>query len=175
MLRFAYADPPYLGMCKRYDHVHPDGRCWDDIETHRLLIERLAEYDGWALSLSSVSLQAVLPLCPRGVRVMAYCKSWASWKPGVHPVYAWEPVILKPGRKGRLRRSDGHSNVTNVDWLLTAARQQGFFGAKPDEFTWWVLASLNVLPSDEFHDLFPGSGAVTRAWDAWRNQLRLTA
>ena len=54
-MRFAYADPPYLGCCKLYDHHHPDGLCWDDPETHRLLIKRLmTEFpDGWALSLNS--------------------------------------------------------------------------------------------------------------------------
>lgn len=35
-MKFAYADPPYLGCCKLYDHFHPDGRCWDDVDTYRL-------------------------------------------------------------------------------------------------------------------------------------------
>ena len=49
-MRFAYADPPYLGKCgKFYDHNHPDGRCWDDLLTHKLLIDRLlGDYpDDW--------------------------------------------------------------------------------------------------------------------------------
>lgn len=52
--RFAYLDPPYFGLCNRYDHNHPagdrpfDGRCWDDLETHVRLI-------AWALSLSSTA------------------------------------------------------------------------------------------------------------------------
>jgi len=39
----AYADPPYLGCCGLYDHFHLDGRCWDDVETHQVLI--LSEYE----------------------------------------------------------------------------------------------------------------------------------
>src|SRR5690606_1435371 len=59
VVRLAYADPPYLGCCRLYQHHHPDGRCWDDLETHRLLVERLCdEYpDGWALSATSSSLR----------------------------------------------------------------------------------------------------------------------
>jgi hypothetical protein len=62
-VNFAYADPPYLGCCSLYQHFHPDGRCWDDAETHRLLIERLrAEFpDGWAMSASAPSLRVLLP------------------------------------------------------------------------------------------------------------------
>src|SRR5215471_1269079 len=41
---FAYADPPYLGCCRLYDHHHgDDGRCWDEPATHELLIARLCE------------------------------------------------------------------------------------------------------------------------------------
>ena len=73
-MRFAYADPPYLGCCKLYEHYHPDGRCWDDLETHALLVARLVEDypDGWALSLSSPSLREILPLTPTDARVEAW-------------------------------------------------------------------------------------------------------
>lgn len=68
-MKFAYADPPYYGMCgKYYEHFHPDGRCWDDIETHHLLVERLVrDYpDGWALSCAEPDLFWLPPLCPPG-------------------------------------------------------------------------------------------------------------
>lgn len=63
-MRFAYADPPYLGCGSLYAKYHPDALIWDDPETHRKLIQRLVdEYpDGWALSASNLDLQ-------RGVRV----------------------------------------------------------------------------------------------------------
>jgi len=51
-MKFAYADPPYLGCGKLYAAHHPDALDWDDPETHFDLIGRLFdEYpDGWALS-----------------------------------------------------------------------------------------------------------------------------
>jgi hypothetical protein len=67
-MRFAYADPPYLGKCgKFYGHNHPDGRCWDDLATHEFLVKRLeAEYpDGWALSLSALPRCRLSSLCAR--------------------------------------------------------------------------------------------------------------
>ena len=64
-MRFAYADPPYLGCCYLYQHPDQDG-CWDEPATHRALIARLvAEYpDGWAMSASTPSLQTILPSLP---------------------------------------------------------------------------------------------------------------
>jgi hypothetical protein len=38
---------------------------------------------------------------------------------------------------------------------------------------WWVLALLGVRADDEFTDLFPGSGAVGRAYERWRAQAPL--
>ncbi len=174
-MRFAYVDPPYLGMCKRYGHAHPagdrpfDGKCWDDPETHRLLIDWLCvEFpDGWALSLSTPSLQTILPMCP-SVRVLAWCKSWVSFKPGVNPAYAWEPVILFGGR------NHGRHHSTVSDFFLTPSTfGRGFEGAKPEALIWWLLACLNARADDELVDLFSGSGAVTRAFDAWQRQSPL--
>lgn len=99
-MRFAYADPPYLGCCGLYDHYHPDGLCWDDLSTHVSLIRRLVtEYpDGWAMSLSAPSLRALLPLMPADVRVGSWVKTFSAFKKGVRPAYAWEPVIFRGGR-----------------------------------------------------------------------------
>lgn len=169
-MRFAYADPPYLGQCSRYEHHHPDGKCWDDMETHRSLIQQLGEYDGWALSCGAKDIVWLAPMLPDSARVLAWCKTWASWKPGTYPAYAWEPVILMGQRKRRWKHGDAQ---TPRDWLACPAHQQGFFGSKPPEFVRWVLDCLGVTPEDEFVDLFPGSGAVTRAYEAWRNQLPL--
>ena len=168
-MKFAYADPPYLGMAKRYADQHPDAMIWDDPETHRALIERLsADYDGWALSLHVPSLPVILSMCPQGVRVMAWCKSWASWKPGVYPAAAWEPVIIRrPARKQRWKNGMG---TTPSDFFVCPAMQNGFFGAKPPQFVWWVMACLGVGLDDDVDDLFPGSGAVTDAIQAWRRQ-----
>jgi hypothetical protein len=45
--------------------------------------------------------------------------------------------------------------------------RKGFPGAKPDAFCYWIFEGLNLLPTDDFVDLFPGSGAVTEAWQRW--------
>lgn len=44
-------------------------------------------------------------------------------------------------------------------------------GQKPPAFCFWIFELLNLRPEDEFHDLFPGSGAVGRAWEKWRSGL----
>lgn len=170
-MRFAYADPPYLGCCKVYDHYHPDGRCWDDIETHALLVKRLSsDYpDGWAMSLSAPSLFDIVPLCPPGARVSAWVKTWHQIRPKVPVQFAWEPVIFMGGRR---RVNDPMVR----DWLATpATKMRGTKGAKPDAFCFWVFDQLGAEPTDQLDDLFAGSGAVARAWDSWGRQLRLSA
>ena len=90
-MRFAYADPPYVGC----GHYYPEKAEVDQIA----LIDRLiGDYpDGWALSCSSPSLQRLLGACPRDVRVMAWVKPFAVFKPNVGVAYAWEPVIVRGG------------------------------------------------------------------------------
>lgn len=162
-MRLAYADPPYLGLCSAYDHDHGvDGRCWDDVDTHRALIDRLVdEYpDGWALSMSSVHLKVLLPLCPEDVRVAAWVKPFASFKPGVAPAYAWEPVIFHRSAPADRTRPSGR------DFIAEPIRMQaGFFGAKPLAFCQWVLQLLDYRPGDELDDLYPGTGVMAEAVD----------
>lgn len=168
-MRFAYADPPYLGMCKRYYHEHHGGGCWDDIETHRALIERMGEYDGWALSLTSGNLRTILPMCPESVRVAAWVKPFGVFKVNVNPAYVWEPVIFRPAHV-----SLGRGIPTVRDWLAESITlKRGIVGAKPERFALWLFDLLGVQPGDEFHDLFPGSGAVTAAYERWQAQQPL--
>ena len=173
-MRFAYADPPYLGKCgKFYGHNHPDGRCWDDLATHEFLVKRLeAEYpDGWALSLSSTSLQAILPLSPAGVRVAAWVKPFCIFKKGVRPAYAWEPVLFRGGRNAHHPPPlKGGKQTTPKDYVaVNITLKKGLTGAKPLAFCEWVLDLLNVQPGDEVDDLFPGTGVMGRAAVARRS------
>src|SRR5689334_19267244 len=103
-MKIAYADPPYLGCCARYGHEHGEGGCWDWPHTHASLIARLSlEFpDGWALSASSASLPILMRFC-EDVRVGAWVKPFAVFKPNVNPAYAWEPVIWRGGRQPRSR------------------------------------------------------------------------
>ena len=40
-------------------------------------------------------------------------------------------------------------------------------GTKPAAFCRWVFTLLGAAPADSLDDLFPGSGAVSRAWAAY--------
>lgn len=163
-MRFAYADPPYLGCGALYAKHHPDALDWDDPETHRRLIMRLCdEYpDGWAMSLSSPSMRTILPMCPEDVRWGPWVKPFASFKPGVNPAYAFEPVIWRGGRP--FSRQDD----TVRDWCsANITLQRGLTGAKPRGFCRWIFAILNAEPGDVLDDLFPGTGAVAAAWEEW--------
>lgn len=170
MMRFAYADPPYLGLsAKIYGGMHAEAAEYDKPETHQRLIDRMdSEYDGWALSTHSPALRVILPMCPDDCRVMAWVKPFCSFKPGVGVAYAWEPLIVRGCRK-RTREQP-----TIRDWVAAnITLQRGFPGAKPESLCFWLFEVLNLLPDDIFDDLFPGSGAVTRAWNVWKAQQRL--
>lgn len=158
-MRFAYADPPYLGCGDLYAKHHPDALVWNDPETHRALIARLvADYpDGWALSLSSPSLRVLLPMCPEDCRVMAWVKPFAVFKVNVGVAYAWEPVILRGGR----RRTRSQPSI--FDWIAVPANPRpGEYGIMPGSkrppFVRWLLDVLNAQPGDVVDDLFPGTG-----------------
>ena len=159
---YAYADPPYLGLGKRlYGKHHPEAAIWDDIETHKQLIDSLCVYDGWAMSLTSGSLQKILPLCPSDVRVAAWVKPFASFKPGVNPGYAWEPVIFCGSRK-RTRDED-----TVRDWVAAnITLKKGLPGAKPHQFCLWICDLLGYEQGDTLTDIFPGTGSMQTALDS---------
>ena len=167
-MRFAYADPPYYGKCgKFYGHNHPDGRCWDDLTTHKLLIERLlSEYpDGWALSCSSPDLFALLPLCPPPpvTRIGAWIKPFCVYKKGVRPAYAWEPVLFAGGRnKNHPPPPKGGEQTTPTDYIVAnITLRKGLTGAKPPEFCRGVLDLLGYIDGeDTLDDLFPGTAIM---------------
>lgn len=163
-MRFAYADPPYLGLSKFYADRHPEAMIWDDPGTHARLIANLcSEYpDGWAMSLHVPALRTILPMCPEDVRICSWVKPFASFKPGVRVAYAWEPVIVRGGRKGT------REDRTVRDWVAAnITMQRGLVGAKPRDFCRWVFEVLGAQPGDTLDDLFPGSGAVGAAWAEW--------
>lgn len=174
-MRFAYADPPYPGQAHLYKN-HPDFAGEVD---HAQLIERLqGEFvDGWALSTSAAALGDVLALCPRGrpvaggVRVCAWIRGVVP-RPPARVMWTWEPVIYRTS-KWRLRHE--HDFVRDT---LTAMQPSGFLGgqikgAKPVAFCHWIFDLLGLDRDDELVDLFPGSGAVTAAWEKWRAQATI--
>jgi len=159
-MRFAYADPPYLGMGKLYADRHPQAHDWDTVERHVELIEQLeTDYsDGWAMSASTPSLRTLLPLCPPDVRVAAWVKPFAAFKRNVRIAYTWEPVIF---RGGHLSSTTGAA-VGRDHLAESIAMMKGFPGAKPERFCFWVMDLLGWISGDEIDDLFPGTGVFGR-------------
>lgn len=165
-LRLAYADPPYPGNAHLYrGHPHFGGEV-----DHAALIDRLAAYDGWALSTSAAALPTVLALCPPGVRVAAWHRgerpTASRW-----PLNAWEPVIYAGGRPLEPAHVDLQQD-RRVDSLVHGVAPMTtlpgrVIGAKPAAFSRWLFHLLGAAPGDVFDDLFPGSGAITRAWHAY--------
>lgn len=164
-MRCAYADPPYMGQAAKFYAKEPDYA--GEVDQIALVKRLCSEFpDGWALSLSSPSLRHILPACPEDARVAAWIKPFRSFKPGVNPAYAWEPVIFRGGRK-RMRWENTVRDFASVNVTPRA----GFVGARPEAFCFWMFGLLNTRRGDEFVDLFPGSGAVPRAWERWESQL----
>ena len=168
-MRIAYADPPYPGCAHLYKD-HPDYAGEVD---HRELADRLAGFDGWILHTSSTQIHYVLD-CLRDspaddYRVMAWVKPFAAFKRNVPVAYAWEPVIVRTARKPVVS-----GRIVMRDWLAESITlRRGRTGAKPEEVCRWLFEVVGAQRDDELIDLFPGTGAVSRAWDRWRNELTL--
>lgn len=153
---FAYADPPYPGLAKRY---YGDQASYAGEVDHAKLIASLtaAGYAGWALSTSSKALRDVLPLCPPTARVCAWTKP-IGVPPATYGLHStWEPLIVAGGRQ---------LQPGVRDWLRAQpARGWGDLpGRKPIAFCAWLFDCLGMVPGDTLVDVFPGSGAVGRAW-----------
>lgn len=157
---FRYADPPYPGKAAKYYRHEPTFA--GEVDFPRLIGELEAaraagDCLGWALSTSAASLRDLLPLCPPTARVCAWVKPIGACSRtfGIHNT--WEPVIVVPGR---------HLRPGKRDWLRAApARGAGRLpGRKPIAFCAWLFDLLGMLPGDTLIDMFPGTGAISRAW-----------
>jgi len=192
--RFAYADPPYPGLARRYygceevDHTELVGRLVRDFP------------DGWALSTSAAALQSVLAICPAGVRVCIWVRPARATR-ALRARNSFEPLIVAGGRlrhvavssstcRSELAATDASRSTpaTSVaaagarpvaedlrDVLHWGGRQHSHPGAlvgmKPAAFCEWMFRLLGAAAGDELIDLFPGSGAVGRAWLIYTSQL----
>lgn len=159
-MKFAYADPPYLGCAEK---LYGDPT-YDDPEAHRQLIQRLQDEfpDGWALSMHTPSLRILAPMMPADIRWASWVKPFASFKPGVNPGYCWEPVAFRGGRTKRSRKEDTIRDYHSEPITL----RRGMPGAKPPGFVSWIVQLLgaDVRQGDTITDLFHGSGAMLGVW-----------
>lgn len=115
---------------------------------------------GYALSCSSKSLRFLLPLMPESHRVCSWMKTIGA-NPSTYGIHStWEAVIVVGGRQ----RKPGVR-----DWLACPPDRGGvsdLTGRKPILFCCWLFDLLGMVPGDLLADLYPGSGAVGRAWSA---------
>lgn len=170
-LRFAYADPPYIGQARKYaKEAAAAGRVASEVD-HAELIARLETFDGWALSMSAAmySLKEIVALAPDDARMGAWVKPFASFKRGVAVAYTWEPVLFRTVRPWSRETPTIKDHIIEPEPAVVESitMQRGFPGAKPERFCLWLFDMLGMQPGDEFHDLFPGSGAVTNSWKRW--------
>jgi hypothetical protein len=191
-MKIGYADPPYIGCAHLY-REHPDFAGEVD---HAQLIDRLqSEFDGWVLHASATA-KSMAVLAPRvektGARWCSWRKGFAAFKKNVPVAYAWEPVIIKAGRKPVVSK-----RLVMRDWIETEGDtlylhdweqvrhflgndvkcsitlQRGLTGAKPEPVVHWAVELVASRPEDELSDLFPGTGAVSRAWKSWQGKFVL--
>ena len=173
-MRLAIADPPPLRATRWYagrkhantrNHSadnHPAAGDWNRVERHRELAEHLiSTYDGWAIAcpMDAVAAGVYVPL-PYGTRVMVWHRTNALPSKNRIGTRVEAVLVCPPGPRVLLPK--GAPQVPDV--LTCPAPKVGFAGAKPAEWTRWVLDALGYDPDlDTVDDLFPGSGSVTNA------------
>jgi hypothetical protein len=168
-MKLAYADPPYHECADLY-RDHPDFGGEVDMGA---LIDRLeSEFDGWVLHTSATpaAIALLAPLVLKtGARWMSWVKGFAAFKRNVSVAYAWEPVIVKPARKPVVSK-----RLVMRDWIeCSITLKRGLTGAKPEAVCHWAFEMLGARPDDELADLFPGTGAVSKAWATWQGKFVL--
>lgn len=167
--RIGYADPPYPGC----SHLYADQPDYAGEVDHAALVDRLqSEFAGWVLHTAATPLALALlaPLVEKtGARWMSWVKPFAAFKRNVSVAYAWEPVIIKPARKPVVSK-----RLVMRDWVSESITlRRGMTGAKPEAVCHWAFEMVGARPEDDLTDLFPGSGAVSRAWATWQGKFAL--
>lgn len=168
-MRIAYADPPYPGCADLYkDHEDYAGEV-----DHRALVARLqTEFDGWVLhthvaGLRMMEREGILP--ETDIRICQWVKPFAAFKRNVSVAYAYEPVVIKAARKPVVAQ-----RVVMRDWISEPITlRRGLTGAKPEKVCHWAFELVGAELGDDLVDMFPGTGAVTRAWGTWRSQSQM--
>lgn len=171
-MKIGYADPPYPGCAHLYKD-HPD---YAGEVNHEGLVSRLdAEYDGWVLhtNVPGLRLMERNGWLPDGIRICSWVKSFAAFKRNVSVAYAWEPVIIKAARKPVVSKRTIYRDFIEIPEAIKEpiTLKRGLTGAKPEKVCKWAFELAGAMPTDELHDIYPGTGAVTRAWESWRSEI----
>lgn len=131
--------------------------------------------DGWALSTSRDGLRGAFPesgaprgvlaLCPADVRVAVWVRGRRDGR-SRRPHNLWEPLLVYGGRPDPEGVAEDLGDV-----LMWNGRQHShplaLVGMKPAPFAEWMFRQLGALRGDTLADLFPGSGAIGRAWEMY--------
>lgn len=158
-MRFGYADPPYPNTA----HNYPERTEVDHVD---LVANLQREYDGWLLHSNSQSIPQLVGIVPSGTRILAWGKYHGLPVTSAGLVYTWEPIFLKPVR----RPSD---YVRDSLWFDMADQLKWMRGQKPIPVVTWLFRAAGLRAGDELIDLFPGTGAVGRAWSEFSSQPSL--
>jgi hypothetical protein len=161
-----FADPPYeptrSGASMLQRHYAHDAHL-GEVELAPLIRRLDDEYDGWAVCMhddSAVRLKE--EDMPVGAFLCSWVKPFAPFKMNVTLARTWEPVIIKPARW------PSRKEPTVRNWVAASCTlKKGLAGAKPEAFTHWALSFMGASEGDTFSDLFPGTGACTRAWETF--------
>jgi hypothetical protein len=106
--------------------------------------------------------------------VLSWCKPLAQPGGNPGPLYGWEPVILRGGRRDPDYQYPRDWLVCTPELYTLRRKPDGYVtGAKPPDFCRWLFRCLGAQPGDELVDIFPGSGAVAEAWQAFSQQAAL--
>lgn len=163
-MRFAYADPPYLGQAKRHYGNHKDYA--GEVDHAELIDDLESDYDGWALSMSMKSMPYIMKLLPDDILTLAWIKPIAP-PMGDHRHYSWEPVALRALRRP-VNYVKTHLVCSPPQFTFRPKPETHVIGEKPEEFCNWLFESAGLIPGeDELFDMYPGSGAVGAAWLMW--------
>ena len=104
----------------------------------------------------------MLRLCPPGTRTCVWVRGVRK-TPSRRALCAWEPLLVFGGRPRRVAVAEDLCDV-----LAWGGRQRSppgaIVGMKSAPFCEWMFRLLGARACDDFVDLFPGSGAVGRAW-----------
>jgi hypothetical protein len=83
-----------------------------------------------------------------------------------------EPLLVWGGRRSSL--APGEVLDDTLVHAMNGGRRShpgALPGMKPPQFSRWLFRLLGLARGDTFVDLFPGSGAVTRAWQLYTREL----
>lgn len=176
-MKIGYADPPYPGCA----HLYKDHSDYAGEVDHEALIDHLqTQYDGWVLhtNVPGIRLLERMRWLPEaGIRVCGWFKSFAAFKRNVSVAYAWEPVLIKAARKPVVSKRAVYRDFFEVTGEMPDSIKEpitlkrGLTGAKPEKVCRWAFELVGARPEDDLIDLFPGTGAVTKAWEMWRSDL----